>query len=447
MDFNSDIITKLNPADQYAIYTLMQSLNIDDYEYSMTVCSNSIYNILKNFIQIQKNVDFIKQTVLIPTISAGLDLFKIDISNIEEFKNFNVTHIKTISHTFFRNIIIYKFLLNNNLISNKLSKLFYSFNINHIRFLIKVLLDYDLNFLKQIDSNIHTIDLNDIKPDTTTNNKSFYNKPHWTVFKKLKFKKTDIFKHHNRFKQSICSPNNLLNILDLDSNLSLLKVHYINIAKLPIDMVLWCYINDHKFNKFINVKYKDADMKVHIHNLIDFISFAYTSNGINSYGLSDEDHNFFNSGQFIQEITTYKQLVKFSLHDFINHKNIKHMYSKFLNDVYNQNYNTNPFEIDNRFKDTTTIKLLKNRLDLYNEGIEMSHCIGGHSYANSCENKISVMMHFNTEDPKGITVEFKKDKDDLYTIQQAHGYKNRNITNSETILVKSYIDSINSNIL
>lgn len=120
------------------------------------------------------------------------------------------------------------------------------------------------------------------------------------------------------------------------------------------------------------------------------------------------------------------------------------MYSKFLNDVYNQNYNTNPFEIDDRFEDTTMIKVLKNRLDLYNEGIELSHCVGGTSYANKCENKSSVIIHFNTEDPKGITVEFKKDKDDLYYVHQSHGYKNRSLTDSETILVKSYIESINS---
>lgn len=233
----------------------------------------------------------------------------------------------------------------------------------------------------------------------------------------------ELINMHHIWHTSKLPTKELLNYIDLsEENFFALKEKYVIdgiglLSSSLCDQLL--YLSHYKqwFASFTTYTNNGISIKRHNHWLINYIDMETLD--------SFKTHP-------IKHLEQYKDVIENNVNEYIDELN-------------------RPFIIDNRFKSNDRITIINTGIDLYHEGLNMKHCVGGPSYIEKGIQGDMVFAHvLSDHDDKGFTVSFKKstlldfDKyTQIYLIDQMYGYKNSAVQEDDKEYITKYIFGMN----
>ena len=366
-----------------------------------------------NSIEIDDTVGKTIDGIFLSNIDRFVLIFE-PANNIELLKDIHLDRDKLMNSTISHNLIEYL----NNIYLHLLIKRDYHIENKKIDELVYSLNENTITHIKQLRESFHFKIYQHEHLDKWNESDSFR-----TNLKiNLGISNKELINMHRIWCTSKLPTKELLNYIDLsEENFFAMKEKYvidgIGLLTPLCDQLL--YLSHYKqwFASFTTYTNNGISIKRHNHWLINYINMET----LDSFKTHPTKH-----------LEQYKDVIKNNVNEYIDKLN-------------------RPFIIDNRFKSNDRIIIINNGIDLYHEGLNMSHCVGGPSYIEKGIQGDMVFAHvLSDHDDKGFTVSFKKstlldfDKDtQIYLIDQMYGYKNTIVYPDDREYIMKYIFGIN----
>lgn len=354
-------------------------------------------------------------------LNIDIDILLSDLNNIVENNSKIVNNIQRLLNTnhitssnYIKNILTYELCSSSKYryINYNLSNDIYDLDSTKIRVIDRLFNKY-FDLIKYIDSNNLYKYLD-------------FSKHFIENMKDCGISTSLLIQHHRNYKHSVCSPKELINFLNIESELFFLQFKTIVYSDLDMsaDQYLWTIINEKWMRSYSIFNYKNVQIKIHNHTIFNNVLNRLKNQQFNSY----------------KDIKNNRAKLLLKSPDYQNKLN------ELIEYTYQHRYNEIPFNIPQQFQNTNIATVLKCAKDLTYEGTKMKHCVGGADYIEKCQTGNTVIVHFNGS--KEFTAEFEYYKfmpQSKYDIVQAKYESNGNISSEDLSLALDYILSVNFN--